>query len=54
MPNNPKTVESKTGPLEKVGHAVLQRMGKTCPDGTSLEDQRVLTDEEQLDLKSGV
>lgn len=52
MPNNPKTVESKTGPLEKVGHAVLQRMGKTCPDGTSLEDQRVLTDEEQLDLKN--
>jgi len=53
MPEEEATVESKVGPLEKVGHAVLRRMGKTCPDGGStLEDQRVLTDDEQLELKN--
>jgi len=45
-------VESKVGPLEKAGHALLRRMGPTCPDGTSLEEQRVLTDEEQLQLRN--
>ena len=45
-------IESKAGPLEKVGHALLRRMGQTCPDGlSSLEDQRILTDDEQLQLK---
>lgn len=53
MAEVPTIVESKAGPLEKVGHALLRRMGPTCPNGGStLEDQRVLTDEEQLMLKN--
>ncbi|MCP5536698.1 MAG: hypothetical protein H7A51_10790 [Akkermansiaceae bacterium] len=44
-------IESKAGPLEKIGHAVLRRMGPTCPGGTSVEEQRVLSDDEQLLLK---
>lgn len=46
-------VESKAGPLERAGHAILRRMGPTCPGGGgTLEDQRVLTNEEQALLKS--
>ncbi|BDS05722.1 hypothetical protein NT6N_07620 [Oceaniferula spumae] len=52
MSEDSKIVESKTGPLEKAGHAILRRMGPTCPDGACWEDQRVLTDEEQLQLKN--
>ncbi|MBK1856428.1 hypothetical protein JO972_15765 [Verrucomicrobiaceae bacterium 5K15] len=52
MKDSDVEVVSKAGPLEKAGHALLRRMGPTCPDGTSLEDQRVLTDEEQLQLRN--
>ena len=46
-------VKSKAGPLEKVGHFVLRKMGPTCPDGGgTLEDQRVLTPEEQQELRA--
>lgn len=47
-----KVIESKAGPLEKVGHAILRRMGKTCPHGVSLDEQRVLTEDEQTKLKN--
>ena len=44
-------IESRAGPLEKIGHAVLRRMGKTCPHGVTLDEQRVLTADEQAQLK---
>ncbi len=53
MSEEDQTIESNAGPLEKVGHAVLRRFGPTCPEGGSThEEQRVLTAEEQLQLKS--
>ncbi len=51
MPLESPIIESKAGPLEKIGHAVLRRMGKTCPGGVSLEDQKILSQSEQEDLK---
>ncbi|MFK7910722.1 MAG: hypothetical protein AB8F34_08965 [Akkermansiaceae bacterium] len=52
MPDE-NVIESKAGPLEKVGHAVLRKFGPTCPEGGgTLEDQRVLTEEEQTVLKN--
>lgn len=51
MPEETNIIESKAGPLERIGHVVLRRMGRTCPQGNSLEDQRILTEEEQRELK---
>ena len=36
-------MESKAGPLEKMDHVILRRMGKTCPHGVTLDEQSVLT-----------
>lgn len=53
MPSQTSIIESKAGPLEKAGHAVLRRMGPTCPgSGGTPEGQRVLTTEEQRQLKN--